>query len=146
MANDLTVLRHMLRLARRGGYLDQVPEIEMPKKPAGRLRYLDEAEITRLLAACRASRNPHLAAIVTIAINTGMRKSEVLGLEWERVDVATARITLYQTKSGKPRGVPMNRAVYDALTGLEPDAARRQGLLFRKRDAAPPSAGAPGSA
>ena len=118
----------------------------MPKKPAGRLRYLDEAEITRLLAACRASRNPHLAAIVTIAINTGMRKSEVLGLEWERVDVATALITLYQTKSGKPRGVPMNRAVYDALTGLEPDAARRQGLLFRKRDAAPPSAGAPGSA
>ena len=63
-----------------------------------------------------------------------MRKAEILGLEWERVDFATARITLYQTKNGKPRGVPMNRAVYDALTALEPDAARRRGLLFHKRD------------
>lgn len=134
VANELTVLRHMLRLARRWGYLDQVPEIEMPKKPAGRLRYLDEAEIARLLTACRASRNPYLAAIVTIAINTGMRKSEILGLEWERVDIATARITLYQTKAGKQRGVPMNCAVYDALTALEHEPAKRQGLLFRKRD------------
>lgn len=135
VANELTVLRHMLRLARRWGYLDQVPEIEMPKKPAGRRRYLDEAEIARVLAACRASRNPYLWTIVTITINTGMRKGEILGLEWERVDFSTARITLYQTKSGKPRGVPMNRAVYDALTALESDPARRQGLLFRKRDA-----------
>ena len=36
---------------------------------------------------------------------------------------------------GLPPGVPMNRAVYDALTSLEPEAAKRQGLLFRKRDA-----------
>src|SRR5262249_53931718 len=36
---------------------------------------------------------------------------------------------------GKPRGVPMNRAVYDALTALEPNTTKRAGLLFRKRDA-----------
>jgi integrase len=71
VALELAVLRHMLRLGRRWGYLDEVPEIEMPKKPEGRQRYLDEGEITRLLDACRASRNPHLATIVTIAIDTG---------------------------------------------------------------------------
>jgi integrase len=134
VCNELTVLQHMLRLARRWGYLDQVPEVEMPKKPAGRLRYLDEAEIARLLAACCDSKNHFLLAIVTIALNTGMRKSEILGLEWERVDLATSRITLYQTKSGKPRGVPLNRACYDALIALEPAAANRSGLLFRKSD------------
>jgi integrase len=31
-----------------------------------------------------------------------MRKAEILGLEWERVDLASARLTLYKTKSGKP--------------------------------------------
>jgi hypothetical protein len=31
------------------------------------------------------------------------------------------RITLYRTKSGKPRGIPINTAVYDALIALEPD-------------------------
>jgi integrase len=124
---QLSVLRHALRLARKWGYLDQVPEIEMPKKPEGRQRYLDEAEIARLLEACRASRNPHLVTIVTVAINTGMRKAEILRLTWERVDLASARITLYDIKNGRPRGVPVNRAVYDALIALEPDGARRTG-------------------
>jgi integrase len=131
--NDLTVLKHMLRLARKWGYIDVVPEIDMPKMPAGRLRFLDEDEIAKLLKASSESRNPYLATIVTIALNTGMRRGEILGLEWERVDLATARITLYQTKSGKPRGIPINRAVYDALVALEPDASKRVGLLFRKR-------------
>jgi integrase len=134
VANELAVLRHLLRLARRWGYLATVPEIVLPKRPEGRLRYLEAEEIARLLDACRESRNPYLAAIVTIAVHTGMRKGEILGLEWERVDLATSRITLYQTKSGKPRGVPMNRAVYEALIALEPDPAKREGALFTRRN------------
>jgi integrase len=134
VANELGVLRHMLRLGKRWGYLDAVPDIDMPKKPEGRTRYLDENEIARLLDACAYSRNPYLAAIVTVALNTGMRKAEILGLEWERVDLSTSRITLYRTKSGKPRGVPLNGAVYDALVALEPDAARRQGRVFARCD------------
>lgn len=134
VANELAVLRHLLRLAKRWGYVDAVPEITLPKKPEGRLRYLEADELRRLLDACRASRNPYLAAIVTIAVHTGMRKGEILGLEWPRVDLSTSRITLYRTKSGKPRGVPINRAVYEVLIALESDPARRAGLLFKKRD------------
>jgi integrase len=137
VANELTVLRHMLRLARRWGYIDQVPDVEMPRRPEGRTRFLDEAEIVRLLHACAEAkgRNPYLPAIVTIAINTGMRKAEILELEWERVDLSTGRLTLYRTKSGKPRGVPMNTAVYDALVGIQSDPEQRRGLVFQKRDA-----------
>lgn len=132
VANELTVLRHMLRLAKRWGYVDQVPDVDMPRKPEARQRYLEVDELGRLLDACRRSRNPYLAAIVTVAVNTGMRKGEILGLTWERVDLSTSRITLYQTKSGKPRGVPMNRAVYDALVALQPTAAGRAGLMFAR--------------
>jgi integrase len=130
VANELSVLRHCLRLARRWGYLSTVPEIVLPRRPEGRLRYLDETEIGKLLAACRESRNRYLAPIVTLALHTGMRKGEILGLEWERVDLSTARLTLLQTKSGKPRGVPIGRAVYDALIALEPDPERRRGRVF----------------
>jgi integrase len=125
VANELTVLLHMLRLARKWGYIEQVPDIERPKKPGGRPASLDEAQIAKLLDACGRSRNPYLAAIVTVALNTGMRKAEILGLEWERIDLSSARLTLYKTKSGKPRGVPINRAVYDTLIALESDAERR---------------------
>jgi integrase len=135
VANELTVLRHMLRLGRRWGYLEHVPDIELPKKPEGRRRFLDEAELGKLLGACHKSRNPYLGAIVTIAVNTGMRKAEILGLEWERVDLASARLTLYKTKSGKPRGIPMNRAVHDVLVALAP-ADDRMGVVFRRRGGA----------
>jgi integrase len=73
---------------------------------------------------------------VTLAVHTGMRKGEILGLEWERVDLAadyglSARITLYATKSGKPRGIPLNRAAADALAGLaKPEA--RTGRVFAR--------------
>lgn len=130
VANELGVLRHLLRLGKRWGYLDAVPDIVLPKKPEGRLRYLDEDELTRLLAACRASSNRALAPAVILAVHTGMRKSEVLGLEWERIDLSSARLTLHRTKSGKPRGIPINRAVYEALIALEPEAVRRTGRVF----------------
>ena len=87
MRNELTVLRHLLRLAhRKWNYLDRVPDIELPKAPRGRTRYLTEDEIKRLFDACTQSKNTHLAAIVTLAINTGMRKSEIMSLEWERIE------------------------------------------------------------
>ena len=52
------------------------------------------------------------------------------------MDLSTSRLTLYRTKSGKPRGIPINRAVYDALVALEPEQARREGLVFTRRDGA----------
>lgn len=56
--NELTVLRHMLRLAhKKWGYLDREPDIELPKAPAGRMRFLGKEEIERLLLACAQSRN-----------------------------------------------------------------------------------------
>jgi integrase len=130
VANELGVLRHLLRLAKRWGYLDTVPEVILPKAPKGRLRFLDVDEIGRLLDACRASRNRSLHAVVLLAIHTGMRKGELLGLEWERVDLSSARIRLDRTKSGEPRGVPINRDVYEALIALEPDPDRRRGRVF----------------
>jgi integrase len=119
--------------------LDQVPDIEMPKKPEGRIRYLEHAEIEKLLAACADSKNPYLSAIVAIVLNTGLRKEELLGLAWERVDLAadfglSTKLTLYRTKSGKPRGVPLNQDAVDALATVEPNPERRVGLVFKRRD------------
>src|SRR5262245_48605317 len=121
---DLSVLRHLLRLAQEWGYLEKLPRIRLEREPEGRLRFLSEDEAARLLAKCRESgehpvascRSPYLEAIVTVALNTGMRRGEVLGLAWERIDFARGVIQLERTKSGRRRDVPMNRAVYDVLS------------------------------
>jgi len=116
-----------------------VPEIELPKAPRGRTRYLTEHEIQKLLGACAESRNQHLGCIVTLAINTGMRKSEILNLTWERIEIDTdlgfnARITLYDTKNGEPRGVPLNQVAGAVLSLLEPDSQKRTGRVFKRKD------------
>jgi integrase len=139
VCNELSILRHALHLAKKWGYLDREPAIEFPKKPEGRKRYLTEEELGRLLQACATSRNTSLLAIVVLAVNTGMRKREILTMTWEHVDLTSdyginARVELHQTKNGKPRGVPLNRVCVDVLTELEPNPEQRVGPLFKGRD------------
>lgn len=131
---ELATLRHLLRLAEEWGYLERAPRIRLAKEPEGRLRYLEQEEAARLLTACGRSRCPHLRVIVTLALNTGMRKSEILGLTWERVDLARGVLQLEQTKNGRRREIPMNRAVYDVLSSLP--RAIGGGPLFRKANGA----------
>jgi integrase len=71
-----------------------------------------------------------LGAMVRLAIATGMRRGELLGLTWEQVNLSTSTITLYRTKSGEPRAVPVNATVYETLTALQAEATRRQGPVF----------------
>jgi integrase len=61
---------------------------------------------------------------VTIALNTGMRKNEILKLTWDRVDFSRGVLQLAEMKNGRRREVPMNRAVYDVLSNL-PARGRR---------------------
>lgn len=127
---ELATLRHLLRLAEEWGYIAKAPRIRLAREPEGRLRFLSEAEASRLLTACGESKNPYLKAIVTAALHTGMRRGEILGLTWERVDFARGVLLLDRTKSGRRREVPMNRAVYDALSALPTEP--REGLLFHR--------------
>jgi integrase len=136
VSNELSILRHALRIARRRGYLAQIPDFAMPTKPEGRQRYLDADEIKRLLAACATSKNPYLSTIVQFALHLGLRKEELMSLTWERCDLSTGRMTVYMTKSGKPRGIPMNGDVYQILVALEPETDKRVGFLFHRKDRA----------
>ena len=70
-----------------------------------------------------------LPKIVTIALETGLRKAELLELTWDRVDLSRVVIRLEVTKSGKRREVPMRQVVYSVLAGL----TGREGRLFRTR-------------
>jgi integrase len=126
---ELALLRHMLRLAEEWGYIARAPRIRLGKEPEGRIRWLEVDEERRLLGACRTSQNRQLAAIVTIAIETGMRAGEIMGLTWERVDLSRGVFRLERTKSGRRREVPMRQGVYDLLATLP---GHREGRLWRE--------------
>jgi integrase len=68
--------------------------IQLPENNR-RLRYLSLEECQTLLSSC----DPHLRPIVITALNTGMRKSEILKLKWESVDLKHGFILLGRTKN-----------------------------------------------
>ncbi len=111
----LAALRHVFSMAcREWGWLETNPMagISRPREPRGRVRFLDEDELERLLDACAQSTDPNLYALVELALCTGMRQGELLGLRWRDVDLVRGRVVAHVTKNGERRGVPlMPRAV-----------------------------------
>lgn len=104
-------------------------EIELPnpvkgrklKEPEGRIRWISKAESAALIAAAGQNpRAPLLVEFITLALNTGMRKQEMLGLEWRRVDLQNELIYLEaeHTKAGKRRTVPLNQNAKKTLIAL----------------------------
>jgi integrase len=115
----LAVLRHLLRLAHEEWeVLPAIPKVRMEKEPQGRIRWLEPDEEARLLDACRTSRAKHLAAVVTVALETGLRKSELLGMTWDRVHQSRGVIRIEVTKSARRREIPMRQVVYNVLSSL----------------------------
>lgn len=90
--------------------LKKVRKVKLPKE-IGRLRYLSVAEAGKLVSVCE----PRLQPIVTAALHTGMRKSEILKLRWEQVDLTHGFILLDKTKNGERREIPINKTLRAAL-------------------------------
>jgi integrase len=90
--------------------------VSKESEPQGRVRYLAEAERTALLAACARSRLPELHLIVLLALTTGMRRGEILGLRWPDIDLKRRQLVLHKTKNSDRRSVTIVPAVADMLT------------------------------
>jgi integrase len=103
-------LRHMFNRAVDWELLDQSPMkgIKFLPENNARLRYLSREECDRLVESCKA---PHLRAIVTVALHTGMRSGEIRNLQWNDLDFDSGFIIIRDSKNGEPRHVPMDSTV-----------------------------------
>jgi len=88
-----------------------VKKVKLFKENNKRLRYLEKEEIVKLLDNC----NGHLKPIIILALNTGMRKGEILGLKWRDVDFRHGIIYLLHTKNGEKREIPINEQAKTTL-------------------------------
>lgn len=117
----LAALSHAYTIAvREWGWVPDNPlrKVGKPTEPRGRVRFLsdDEAlpdgtvkdgERTRLLKACKASAHPDLYPAVVLALSTGARKMELMGLRWRQVDLVRGLIILDETKNDERRALPL---------------------------------------
>lgn len=88
------------------------------KEPEGRVRWISRAEAEALIRAAEMEpKAGHLSDFIRLALNTGCRAGELLGLEWKRVDLKAGLIHLEaeHTKTGKRRSVPLNQTARQAI-------------------------------
>lgn len=130
-----TVNRHkntlsgIFKYAYQQGYIYANPlgRISRLKDTAKNIRYLTDTERTALFAACRESEWPKLYLLVLMAMTTGMRKGELLGLHWHDIDFSNGLALLHDTKNGEPRRCPI---VSPVMAELKPFRELGTGLIF----------------
>jgi site-specific recombinase XerD len=92
--------------------VNPVLKVEKLKENNQRERWLSEDEERRLL-----DNSPEwLRGLIILALNTGLRQSEQLSLEWQRVDLFRKTILIKETKNGKPKTLPLNRTALNILS------------------------------
>ncbi|MFT4059795.1 MAG: site-specific integrase [Legionella sp.] len=106
----MAALSHAFTLAvKEWGWLDDSPmrRVTKPKEPGGRVRFLSDDERARLLEECKKSDSECLYLAVVLALSTGARRMEILGLQWQDIDLQRGFITLHETKNGERRALPL---------------------------------------
>ncbi len=114
---ELACLKHLFTMAIKWdrAMVNPVKEVRFFPSPVGSLRVLSREEEQALLDVA----SPHLRAMIITALNTGMRRGEVLGLMWEDVDFANGYLTVRKAKNGEVRQIPMSQHLTGTLKSLK---------------------------
>lgn len=121
-----TINRELCVLSAAINYTRRELDWDIPNPVTGRKlrtddsrdRHLSETEVALLAQAAKREPNaPHLSDFIALALHTGCRKGELLGLEWSRVNLEGRYFHLggSDTKTGKRRSIPINETAMKAL-------------------------------
>jgi len=119
---ELVTLSHIFTiLIREWEYPLPSNPVKMIKKPSetqSRNRRLQADEEHRILEACSGHPNPWLHPLVILAIETAMRRSELLNLRWADIDQHARTALIRESKNGDQRVVPLSNNAIEVLNNL----------------------------
>jgi len=144
---ELVVLRHVFEVAMTEWSIpiriNPVRQIKLPSDSKPRERRLENGDDTRLSEAISSNSAWYLRPLIALAIETGMRRGELLSIRWKDVDLTAPNIRILKTKNGHPRTIPLTPKAVDLLGSLErkddrvfpvtPNAVRLAWERLRKR-------------
>jgi integrase len=104
---ELTLLKSMLNRAAEWDFAS------IAKNPVSKVGYFPERQVERILTDEEAAKlveasGPAVRPVVITALNTGMRRGEILDMRWEDVDFGRRFIRVARSKNNRSRKVPMN--------------------------------------
>jgi integrase len=118
---DINSISHIFNVAIKDwGYplaINPAQMIRKPKANKGRDRRLEAGELELLIDALELTWG--IQSIVLLALETGMRRSEILSLRWKNIYIEERYLMLPDTKNGDSRAVPLSLKAIDILSSLE---------------------------
>ncbi len=132
----LALVKRMFNVAIQENYAEENPVHKVKlysEKDNLRERILTEDEERKLMENCSDTLRP----ILIVALNTGMRRAEILNLTWSQVDVENRRIRIKKTKSGKVRFIPVNDTLFRELNTLRKKNGQSLYLFFNSETGKP---------
>jgi integrase len=120
---DTAILKAILNKAHREGLIDSLPRFPKFKALKHRTRWLTLEEEEKLTQAASS----HLVPLIRMAVDTGGRLSELLGLDWRNVELDNGRIRFTDTKNGEDRSIRLCKRARATLAALSP---KQSGPVF----------------
>ena len=120
--SELMLVKRIFRIASdRWNYgipFDAFHGIELPSTHKPRTRRASQEELSILISYANKQRNKYISTIIQFAVETGMRRSEILKLKWNDVNLVTGIASLYDTKNGDDRHIPLTKTAIQLLSNL----------------------------
>jgi len=117
--HELSLLRRILRLANTEWAIpfpQGIPAIRLPKMPRGRVRRLADGEEQRLLSMCAS--DAVLQKYILLAIESAMRRSELIAMRWDDIDWENSTLSIPKTKNGISRVIPLSQKALITLQSI----------------------------
>ncbi len=125
IARELGLLHTIIEVARKdwGFSIPNNPVAQVRRLPVrnARDRRLQPGELLRLKEALERTRNPLIAPVMLFAIETALRRGELLNLTWRYVDLDNRVAHIPETKTGHPRTIPLTDKAIAILRALPVD-------------------------
>jgi integrase len=115
---ELAVLQHALQVARREWGIpirNVAQEIRKPTPNPARDRRLQPGELESLIGQCQ---NSLLRNAIVVAVETGLRRSELLRLEWRHINLMAGTLYISESKNGHPRTVALTPKAMAVLSTM----------------------------
>jgi len=133
LRRELGVIQHVYEIAGTEWGIsisNPLKQLRKPNRNRARDRRLQPEEAQALQIALEACRNPMMKPLVNLAIQTAMRRGELLSVTWRDWDAAAGVLHIRQTKNGHPRRIPISPAANSTLTALRPAKVRLDDRLI----------------
>lgn len=101
-----------------------VEKLRLKARDNRRERRLKDGEQETLLEAARTRQSPLVEKVVIFAIETGMRRGEILGLYWDQVDLKGRSVTILESKNGYSRTIPLTPGALALLEGMDSEVEK----------------------